>query len=69
MEVDSAAALLSARGEAEEFTRRIALLEGELTKARQARDTTEANSQGLINAAADIDQWWEDAQRECQEPI
>jgi hypothetical protein len=34
-------------------TRRIALLEGELAEACQARDTAEENSQGLSDMAAD----------------
>jgi hypothetical protein len=52
MELDSAVALASARREAEVFAWRIALLEGELTEACQARDTVEANSWGLSDKAA-----------------
>jgi hypothetical protein len=65
MEAKSAAVLASAHGEAEGFTRRIALLEGELVEAHQVHGTTEVNSRGLSNAAAYSDQWWEEAQREC----
>jgi hypothetical protein len=44
MEADSATALTSAQGEAEMFTQRIALLEGELTEARQVQDMAEVRS-------------------------
>jgi chromosome segregation ATPase len=67
MEAKSAATLASARREAEGFTHRITPLEGELAEVRQARDTTEANSQGLFNMAADTEQRWEESERECQE--
>jgi hypothetical protein len=43
LEVESAAALASAHREAEGFARSVALLEGELTDACQARDMTEAS--------------------------
>jgi hypothetical protein len=65
MEVESVAVLASARGEAEGFTRRIALLEGELMEAHQVHDTTEVNCRGLSDTAAYSDQRWEEAQREC----
>jgi hypothetical protein len=51
MEVVSAAALASARGDAEVLVRWISLLKGELTEACQARDTTEVNSRGLSDVA------------------
>jgi hypothetical protein len=60
---------ISSRGEAEGFTRKIALLEGELVEARQARDMTEVNSWGLSDTAADADLWWDEVQRECQERV
>jgi hypothetical protein len=43
VEVESATMLASARGEVKGFTRRVALLEGELADVLQARDTTKAN--------------------------
>jgi hypothetical protein len=57
MEVESVTALAFAHGEAEGFARRIALLEGELVEAHQARDPAEVNSWGLSNVVADVDQW------------
>jgi hypothetical protein len=62
-EVESAASLASCREEADGFTRRVALLEGELMDARQAHDTAKANFQGLLDRADDIDRWREDAER------
>jgi hypothetical protein len=53
VEAESAVALASAHGEAEDLARRIALLEGEPAEAHQARDTSEENYQGLSNAVAD----------------
>jgi BMFP domain-containing protein YqiC len=44
VEVESTAMLASACGEADDLTWRIALLEGELAEAREARDTAEENS-------------------------
>jgi hypothetical protein len=55
MEAESAAALAYARGEVVGFTRRIALLECELVKARQAQDTSEVSSWGLFDAVVNAD--------------
>jgi hypothetical protein len=49
------------------FAWRIALLEGELAEVHQARDTTEENTWGLFDIVADIEWWWEESYRECQE--
>jgi hypothetical protein len=65
MEAESLTMLTSTHGEAEVFTRRISLLEGELTEACQARDTAEVNSQSLSDIAADTERWWEESEREC----
>jgi hypothetical protein len=51
----STAAMASAHKEAEGFTRRIALHEGELTEVRWARDTAKENSQGLFDATTDAE--------------
>jgi hypothetical protein len=56
VEVESAAVLASAHGEVEDFALRIALLEGDQAEARQARDTTKENSQGLSDAVANTEQ-------------
>jgi hypothetical protein len=61
VEVQSAAALASAREDAEDLARKIALLEGELVEARQAREVVEENSRGLSNVV------WEESEREHQE--
>jgi hypothetical protein len=58
MEAKSATSLASACGEAEGFTQRIALLEGELTEMRLARDIAKVNSWGLSNVAADANWRW-----------
>jgi hypothetical protein len=65
MEAENLTMLTSTHGEAEVFTRRISLLEGELTEACQARDTAEVNSQSLSDIAADTERWWEESEREC----
>jgi hypothetical protein len=64
MEAESVTTLASAHGEAEGFTRRIALLEGKLMDTRQAQDMTEANNRGLFDVAANVDRRWEEAERE-----
>jgi hypothetical protein len=69
MEVESTVALASACGEAKDLTRRIALLEGELAEARQARDTTKENSQGLSDVAADAERRLEESKRVCWEHV
>jgi hypothetical protein len=61
VEVQSAAALASAREDAEDLARKIALLEGELVEARQAREVVEENSRGLSDVV------WEESEREHQE--
>jgi hypothetical protein len=48
----SATTLASARGKAKDLAQRIALLEGKLAKALQARDTAEENSWGLSDKVA-----------------
>jgi hypothetical protein len=55
VEAESAAALASAHGEAEGFTRRVALLKGDVVNAHQARDMTEENFQCLSGVVADAD--------------
>jgi hypothetical protein len=69
VEAESAAALASAHGEAEGFTRRVALLKGDVVNAHQARDMTEENFQCLSGVVADADRQWEEAQRECRELV
>jgi hypothetical protein len=61
--------LASARGEVKGFTRRVALLEGELADVLQARDTTKANFYDLSVVATDVDRRQEDAERECRELV
>jgi hypothetical protein len=56
MEAESAVVLASTHVEAEGFSRRMAIQEGELVEACQARDKVEVNSQGLIDVAAGINQ-------------
>jgi hypothetical protein len=41
VELESVTVLASAHGEVEDFTRRIALLEGELVELHQAQETAE----------------------------
>jgi hypothetical protein len=65
VEAKSSKALAYARGEAEGFTYRIALLEGEHAKECQARDMTEENSWGLSDMMADVEWLWEESMREC----
>jgi chromosome segregation ATPase len=65
-EVKRAASLASTRGEADGLARKVALLEDGLADAHEARDTIEANFQGLSDRAADINQWSEDIERQCQ---
>jgi hypothetical protein len=69
MEMKSVVALASARGKAEGFARRIALVEGELVDALQAQDIAEVNSWSLSGVAADTDRWWKEAKRECRERV
>jgi aminopeptidase N len=69
MEMKSVVALTSARGKAEGFARRIALVQGELANALQARDIAEVNSWSLSGVAADTDRWWKEAKRECRERV
>jgi hypothetical protein len=56
VEVESAAALASAREVAEGLVWRIALLEGELTEVHRTWEVAEENSWGLSNTAADVEQ-------------
>jgi hypothetical protein len=65
MEEENVIALASAHGEVEVFARRIALLKGELSEARQARDTAETNSGGLSDVVADVERRQEQSEREC----
>jgi BMFP domain-containing protein YqiC len=67
MEPESAIVLASARGEVEVFARTIALLEEKLTEAHQTRDTSEVNSRGLSDVEADVEQQWEESERESEE--
>jgi hypothetical protein len=69
LEVDSTVALDSTREKAEGFAQRIALLEGELLEAQWAQDVAEVNSQGMSDAAADVERQREQSERECQEWI
>jgi hypothetical protein len=57
IEVEGAAVLASAHGEAEDLAQRVALLEGELAEARQAREAAEENSRGLSDTVTDAEQW------------
>jgi hypothetical protein len=66
VEAESAALLASARQEAEGIVRSVALLEGELAEVHQAREMAEENSQGLSNAAVDVEWWREESEREFQ---
>jgi hypothetical protein len=65
VEAKSSKALAYARGEAEGFTYRIALLESEHAEECQARDMTEENSWGLSDMMADVEWLWEESMREC----
>jgi hypothetical protein len=56
VEVENAIALAFARGEVEDFIRRIALLKGNLPEVRQAREAAEENSRGLPDVAANAEQ-------------
>jgi hypothetical protein len=69
VEEESAAALASAHGEDTGFTQRVAVLEGELMVAHQARDTTEVSFRDLSRVATNADWWWEEAERECQQRV
>jgi hypothetical protein len=51
-EAEGAAALASARGEAEDLARRVALHEGNLAEACQAQEAAKENSCGLFDAVA-----------------
>jgi hypothetical protein len=53
VEAKSTTALASTRGEANDFARRIGLLEDELVEVHQAREAAKENSWGLSNIAAD----------------
>jgi hypothetical protein len=59
VEAESTATLASTCEEAEGLVQRIALLEGELAEARQAREMAKENSQGSSDAAVDVERWWE----------
>jgi hypothetical protein len=65
MEAKRVAALASARGEAEGFTRRIPLLEGELADMRQTRDIAKVNSRSLSSLAANAGRRREEDEMEC----
>jgi hypothetical protein len=67
VEVESTVTLASAHEDVEGLVQKIALLEGELAEERQAQELAEEYSQGLSDAAADIERWWEVSERERQE--
>jgi hypothetical protein len=67
VEAENAAALASAREDAEGLVRKIALLEGELVEARRAREVAEEKSRGLSNAVANAEHRWEVFEKECRE--
>jgi hypothetical protein len=67
VEAESTATLASTCEEAEGLVQRIALLEGELAEARQAREMAKENSQGSSDAAVDVERWWEEFDRESRE--
>jgi hypothetical protein len=53
-EAEGTASFAFVHGEADEFTQKVALLEGELADARQAQDTVEVNFQGLSDGVANV---------------
>jgi hypothetical protein len=55
IEVEGATSLAFVRVEADEFTRKVVLMEGELADACQAWEMAEANFQGLSDRLADVD--------------
>jgi hypothetical protein len=69
MEVERTAALASPHREVVGFAWRIVVLEDKLVEVHQARDTTEVNSQGLSDVAANVERRQEDFEMECQERI
>jgi hypothetical protein len=54
MKVKSTTSLAFVHGEADELTRKVAVMEGELEDAHQSQDTTEVNFQGLFDKVADV---------------
>jgi hypothetical protein len=62
-EAESAALLAFVRGEVSELTRKVAFLEGELEDARLARETTEANFQGLSDEVVGVNRRRTDVER------
>jgi hypothetical protein len=69
VEAESTTALAFAREEAEGYARRVSFLEGELTDACQARDTTEVSFRDLSSVVVDAHRWWEEGQREWRELV
>jgi hypothetical protein len=55
MSQESAILLGSTRGEADEASRKVSLLDGELAVARLAWDTTEGKLSSLVDKASDAD--------------
>jgi hypothetical protein len=54
------------RGEADEETRKVTLLEGELLNVHQAPKMVEVKLRGLSNRAADVNRLQEDAKMQCE---
>jgi hypothetical protein len=67
VEAESIVVLASAHKAAEVLVQKIALLEGELVEARQAREVAEENSCGMSDVVADAERRREESKRECQE--
>jgi hypothetical protein len=68
-EAKSAASLASTREEADGFTRKVDLLEGELADASKAQDTAEANFSGLCDRVVDVNRWQKDVERLCRDLV
>jgi hypothetical protein len=67
VEAENTVVLASTREDAEGLVQKIALLEGELEEACQARDVPEENSRGLSDMAADAERRWKVSEREHRE--
>jgi hypothetical protein len=64
VEAENAAVLASTHEDAEGLAQKIALLEGELAEAHQAREVAKENSRGLSDVVAGAERRQEKSERE-----
>jgi hypothetical protein len=69
IEAESAMTLAFVHEATESLVQKIALLEGEHVKVREAREVAEEAAYGLSNTVASAERWWEESDRGHREQL